>query len=262
MNTSSADRAQRWFWGVNREPEARRGAFWEIGKVWLLYIVIGIIIGFLLGWFYIARQHTEILAENDGHWQGRLNAAHKELKSATEDNQEIKDRLLALQYEHQSCESRIAEAEERAAGAVGRAEAAEEQARDGAKACEELRREADHAKTALANEKARMAEVRSQLERLEEMGRAPSTGREQSIDITMPTPSLALHEAAATFENDAAKATKLGLTGTSGSTGARRRLRTLDARIAQLPAGSSARQRLGAGPLAPPQHRRGRRSPG
>ena len=211
--------------------------------MWFIYILLGIIAGFLLAWYFLGRQFADSQAETERHWNSRLDAANDELRSATEDNQEIKGRLISLQEEHQLCGGRIADAEQNLVAAQEREMAADTRAADAIRARDDLQRQLDHAKTALANERARASEVQSRLEEARASeGSAPLAG------IDAPSPSLALHEAPANFEGEGSRAagSASGAVDAISAEEAARSLRRLDGKIAQLPAGSSARRALEA----------------
>ena len=211
--------------------------------MWFIYILLGIIAGFLLAWYFLGRQFADSQAEAEHHWNSRLDAAHNELRSATEDNQEIKERLISLQEEHQLCGDRIADADKSLVAAQERAMAAESRSADAVRDRDDLQRQLDQAKTALANERARASEARN---RLEQARRSEEPATLASIDS--PSPSLALHEAPATFEagDSVAAGSAGGAADAISSEEAVRSLRRLDGKIAQLPAGSSARKALEA----------------
>ncbi|MCB2055588.1 MAG: hypothetical protein KDE35_15275 [Geminicoccaceae bacterium] len=228
---------------------------------WLLGVVIGLIVGFMVSWFLLGRRVDANLAETQIHWQGRVDAAQAELADANEDNREIKELLLALQQEHQGCSSRIEAAERKAEEQTGRATAALERADAATAECAQLRRECDSAKTALAHEKARLGDLQVQVSKLEEVARrekatsprqaaeddrpsiasAAIVGASSAALADIPSPSLALHEAPAHFQMEAPRLTSPA---DEAERDRKRRLKAIDARIAQLPAGSSARRKL------------------
>ena len=193
---------------------------------YLLFLVLGAIVGFLFGWFFVARAQGEMMEETERHWQGRLDAAYRELQSANEDNLEIKERILALQDEHQGCTIRIEAAEGARVDAETRLHAAEERASEAQAAKTGADRELDRARNALAHERARMEDLRSEFRRLEQAAtiagsdRAGSERDGSTFDAdasasrtTMPesfmsaaSPSHALHEDALEFEHARKKA--------------------------------------------------------
>ena len=233
--------------------------------MWLLYILIGLIIGFLLAWFFVGRQHAEGLAESERHWQGRLDAANNELRSATEDNQEIKDRLISLQEEHQICDKRIHAAETQAEANRNREQEAQAKAQAALEAKSALERELDQAKNVLAKERARFTNLQADVDRLEhavaasktKSGEAVQDGRLSALPENRQTPrsaegeaaakrpllgemspSYSIHEEAAVYEPGSASR---HLSVPDSPEQRRKLLRKLDQKIAQLPRGSKAR---------------------
>ena len=233
--------------------------------MWLLYILIGLIIGFLLAWFFVGRQHAESLAESERHWQGRLDAANNELRSATEDNQEIKDRLISLQEEHQICDKRIHAAKTQAEANHNREQEAQAKAQAALEAKSALERELDQSKNALARERARFTNLQADVDRLEhavaasqnKSSESAQDGRLSALPENRQTPrtaegeaaakrpllgeispSYSIHEEAAVFEPQSAS----GRMSVPESPEQRKKLlRKLDQKIAQLPRGSKAR---------------------
>ena len=176
----------------------------------LLMLMIGIILGFLLGWYYVGRSRTEHFEESERHWHKRINDANQELRSANEDNLEIKERFLALQDEHLAREAAIRdalEARDEGERKLGEARAQKDEA---VAARVELERELDRARNALAFERARLDEVRGHLARLEQAAHhsGAEDGAHASVAASMkaslmdrPSPSRALHEEPGDFKH-------------------------------------------------------------
>jgi predicted flap endonuclease-1-like 5' DNA nuclease len=78
----------------------------EMGLVWL---IVGIIVGFAGAMYWLSRKSDERVAEAEARTRQQLREAQDDALQADLAHKETKDRLIALQFEHQQLEARLAE---------------------------------------------------------------------------------------------------------------------------------------------------------
>lgn len=69
----------------------------------LVYAIVGVLFGFVLGYYWLSRSVQNEMAESKTLFEERQQHLISEIKSANQDNQELRDRLVELQLEHQQC---------------------------------------------------------------------------------------------------------------------------------------------------------------
>jgi len=170
--------------------------------------LIGLILGGGGAWVVLDRKLQQRLSEIEENWKVRLKHAQTEVSRADSAHEETKERLRRLQQEHQEATTRLQTVEAELDEARTARSDAEERAGDDAARTAELER--------------RLRSLEAELEKARaEPARGYDAAAPNSGDGTAP-PSPARPS------------------GDSRS----RRIKAIDAKLAQLPAGSSARQKL------------------
>ena len=172
----------------------------------IMYLVIGLIVGFLLAWYFFEQRINEALATQKTDYTGRLDAVANELVAANSDNQELRDQLVAIQLEHQNCLPRQTELEARIkelGELSGEAPKARENGQsDTASAGTESADKVALVKIAelerqLEEERGRRHALRSEFERIESQLARSGLG-----SVQMGGESMSLHEGSTAFMRD------------------------------------------------------------
>lgn len=181
----------------------------------LIFLIIGLVTGYLLGWYWLSRQSQVTLEQRKSEFDLRLRQAHDEVKAANADNQELRDRLVSLELEHQSCGHKIAELEgrlaspdigdtvtpdastEERASLLAKLESAEEEALKAGEAEKEANSRVAGLEWQLDQERQRRQALRSEFERIEQQLARSSLG-----SVQLGGESLSLHESGQSFDHE------------------------------------------------------------
>lgn len=164
--------------------------------MWLLWFLLGLVIGAAGAWIYAHRRCEERVTDVRENWERKLRHAEEEVGRADSAHEETKARLREAEEELQQLRRR----------------------------CEQLRAELEQAKRATEQALQQERRARAELE----------AARAQGESATAPAAPAA----------EPAVAPAPVAPARSGEDATKRRLREIDAKLAQLPAGSSARRRL------------------
>ncbi|HET6467336.1 MAG TPA: hypothetical protein VFG43_03065 [Geminicoccaceae bacterium] len=245
-----------------------------MGFVWFL---LGLVVGAAAVWFWLDRKSGERLAEVEAGWDRRLRHAADEVKQADLAHEETKQRLITSEMALRGHEDRTAQLEAELAQATQAAEqarllearsaAARAEARDAAARFET---EAGRAKDEAERSRGENERLKGEIARLQQelaAGTRRLQAPEARGEATPAAPPSAAVPAgrAEVVRPTTPEAARVPPPATrAGMDGPRQRLKAIDARLAMLPAGSSARDALlaekarlqadaqgGSGPSAP-----------
>lgn len=189
-----------------------------------LAFILGLLIGALLLWYFFDSKQQAKIDEVTASWEGKVKHYEAEIKRADQAHEETKNSLREMDAANKKCAARVAELKARLDDAHAVTERVSHSDADKERALHGLQDQQDDQAKDLAEARSRIKELEARLRAREQ---APSP---------ISTPDTAL-----------------GFVGGSGSSTPpaplapkERRLKALDAKIKQLPAGSSARRRLEA----------------
>ena len=156
----------------------------------ILLIGIGVVLGFMLAWFWRERVWDEHMSEQRASYNERLDNAANEIAAANADNREIREKLTASEFALQDCGRARAELEARTAelGArIAELEPASEQLATAQARVAELEQDVEQ-------ERQRRHELRDEFTRIE-----TQLARHSYPGADGVGPSMALHESPMPF---------------------------------------------------------------
>lgn len=162
----------------------------------ILFLVIGLLIGGVLGWYWAERKYGQIMAQAKIEFDERHGQSLAEIKAANLDNQDLRDQLVNVQLDHQHCGPKIAEIEAKLAALSVTAEG------DASEPSPSVTSELDALRIAtlesqLVQERERRTALRAEFEKIEQQLAQSGLGA-----IQMAGDSMSLHEASVPFELD------------------------------------------------------------
>lgn len=178
----------------------------------VVFLIIGIILGFVFGWYWIERKFRDAMAEDKSAFDERMRQSMAEISSANEDNKELRDRLIELQLQHQECAPEMLKLRGRISELEQSVESTAAQSKESvgddkvvidegklASSSEETQSAARIAELELqlSQERERRQVLRGEFERIEQQLARSSLGA-----VQLGGESLALHEASAPFKHE------------------------------------------------------------
>lgn len=154
----------------------------------IMYVIVGFIIGLLFSWMWLERRMSAELDVQKSELAERKQLTALEVDQANEDNQELREKLIALETVHNGCEHERNQLLERIAALEASSKAA-------------LNEEANNSEVAtlraqLADERQRRQALRTEFERIE-----AQLARSNLGSLQLGGDSVALHEDAKPFES-------------------------------------------------------------
>ena len=174
----------------------------------ILWILLGLVIGVLLAWFFLGARHRDALARQESSWTERL----REAEAQTEEQRTL----------HEGAKTALAEAQSREAAAGQRVTALESELADNSQALEDARAEASQTSSQLASVQSETGDLRSKL--------GAETAARSKLEEKIRAQQEAGSAAAAAGDDSAARVRSLEGTLTARD----QRIAALEAEVARL----------------------------